>query len=267
MKLILEGVTVSIDRTPIVSNTDLHVEPGEFVGLVGPNGSGKSTLLRSIYRVLRPDSGAVCLDTDDVWRLRPKDVARRVSVVTQESAPDFDFTVFEMALMGRTPHKGMLESDSAHDREIVIGALERTGVLHLADRVYATLSGGEKQRVLLARALAQQGRVLILDEPTNHLDIRAQLQLLRLVCGLRVTTIAAIHDLNLAATFCDRLYVLRRGQVVASGSPSDVLTDEVVGEVFGVRCHRLPHPLGEGIHFAFTELDAEPPPTTARKEA
>lgn len=261
MKLSLDGVSISIDKTPIVANVDIVVESGEFVGLVGPNGSGKSTTLRSIYRVLKPDAGVVSLDADDVWRLPTREVARRAAVVTQESAPDFEFTVFEMVLMGRMPHKGLLESDAPQDRELALASLKRVGMLPLADRVYASLSGGEKQRVLLARALAQQGRVLILDEPTNHLDIRAQLELLELVRELRLTVIAAIHDLNLAAAYCDRIYVMERGHMVAGGAPPDVLTTDMVERVFGVVAHLIPHPGTNKLLLAFcTENGREAEP-------
>jgi iron complex transport system ATP-binding protein len=262
MKLSLDGVCISIDKTPIVSAVDIVVESGEFVGLVGPNGGGKSTMLRSIYRVLKPDAGIVALDDENVWRMRHREVAKRAAVVTQESSPDFDFTVFEIVLMGRTPHKGMLEADCPEDREIVIDALERVGMLPFAERIYASLSGGEKQRVLLARALAQQGKVLILDEPTNHLDVKAQLELLSLVRDLKVTTVAAIHDLNLAAAYCDRVYVLSAGRVVTGGPPHDVFTPELVNSVFGVVAHRILHPGTGRLHLAFCteeQLDTDPP--------
>ncbi|GAA0971637.1 ABC transporter ATP-binding protein [Acrocarpospora macrocephala] len=237
MRVQLSGVHVEIGG---VSGVDLEVEPGEFVGLVGPNGSGKSTLLRALYRARRPDAGTVRVDGDDVWRtLSARRSAQRTAVLAQHSTDGFDFTVAELVATGRTPHR----SAPAADREIIARALERVGMTGRADRPYATLSGGERQRVLLARALAQQGDVLVLDEPTNHLDIAAQLELLELVHELKITTLAALHDLNLAAAYCDRLYVLAAGRVVAYGPALDVLTPALLLEVFGVRAHLGLNPL------------------------
>lgn len=255
MRLKLEGVSVDLDGAPIVSDADLVVEPGELVGLIGPNGSGKSTLLRTIYRVLRPRPGTVHLGDDDLWsQLSAREAARRTASVLQESSGEFDLSVLEVVFMGRTPHKSLLSGDDAQDESIVWSALERVGMTDKVGRLFATLSGGEKQRVLVARALAQQTRLLVMDEPTNHLDISAQLDLLELVRQLGLTTIAALHDLNLAATYCDRLYVLRAGRVVRSGPVHDVLTPEVVADVFGVQAHRGTHPITGLPHLAFAPL-------------
>ena len=188
MRLVLQGVAVELGGCPIVAQADLVVETGEFVGLVGPNGCGKSTLLRSIYRALRPAAGLISLDGDDLWRLPAKETARRVAVVAQESPSDMDFTVEEVVALGRTPHKRPLDRDTDEDREICADALERVGMGGARERIYATLSGGEKQRVLVARALAQRSYLHLLDEPTNHLDIRYQLEILSLVRGLGHST-------------------------------------------------------------------------------
>jgi len=257
MRLTVEGVTVQLDGVTILSGTGLVVEPGEFVGLVGPNGSGKSTLLRTIYRALRPLAGMVCLDGDDLWRLTARESARRTAVVVQEISHDFDFTVYEVVEVGRNPHKGPLDRQTAADERICQGALARVGMAGFAERDFATLSGGEKQRVLVARALAQESRVLVLDEPTNHLDIRFQLDLLDLVRGLGVTTIAAMHDLHLAAGHCDRLYVLEAGSVVAAGPTNDVLTADLVARVFGVRLRRWTDPDTGLTYLSFDRLAAE----------
>ena len=248
------GVTVQLDGTEITNGCDLIAEPGQIVGLVGPNGSGKSTLLRSIYRALRPVAGSVHLDGDDVWQLSARETARRVAVVAQEPPSDFDFTVQEVVEAGRTPHKRMFERDSPDDLAITAAALERVGMSAFADRLVATLSGGEKQRVMVARALAQQSRVLILDEPTNHLDIRAQLDLLELVRGLGITIIAALHELNHATAYCDSVYVLSRGRVVASGVPRDTLTPELLRTVFGVESHGHVHPVSGRYHLLFAPV-------------
>jgi iron complex transport system ATP-binding protein len=258
MRLVLEGVAVDLGGCPIVAEADLVVEPGEFVGLVGPNGCGKSTLLRSIYRALRPAAGLISLDGDDLWRLPAKEAARRVAVVAQESPTDMDFTVKEVVALGRTPHKRPLDRDTGEDHAICRDALDRVGMTGAHQRTYTTLSGGEKQRVLVARALAQRSHLHLLDEPTNHLDVRYQLEILGLVRGLGHSTLAAIHDLNLAATYCDRLYVMASGRLVASGPPHEVLTPERIAEFFGVRAHRWTHPLTGRPILAFDELDAVP---------
>lgn len=255
MHLHIAGVSAVLDSTEIVSDIDLEVEPGECVGLVGPNGSGKSTLLRCAYRVLRPSTGAVHIGGDDIWGLDTRESARRIGVVAQESTPGFDLAVWEVVILGRTPHKRRFDRETSHDHHLVDEALTRVGMGGFADRDFGTLSGGEKQRVLLARALAQEARLLVLDEPTNHLDVHFQLAILELIDGLGLTTIAALHDLNLAAAYCDRVYVLSGGEVVASGTPDDVLTPELVGEVFGVHADRMRHPRTGRLVLAFSSLD------------
>ncbi|XVV05194.1 ABC transporter ATP-binding protein [Actinosynnema sp. CA-248983] len=234
MKLQLRQVSVSIGGTPILRDVDLEVAPGDFVGLLGPNGSGKSTLLRTVYRSMRPSGGTVLLGGDDVWSLSARAAARRTAAVLQNSPTPPGLTVREVAALGRTPHKGMFDRETTEDHDIVVDALERTGMLGHADRIYGSLSGGERQRVLLARALAQQPQLLVLDEPTNHLDIRARFELLDLVHTLGVTTLAVLHDLDLAVRSCDRLVVLDRGRIVASGPVLEALTPGVLSAVFGV---------------------------------
>ncbi len=234
MKLQLRQVSVTIGGTPILRDVDLEVAPGDFVGLLGPNGSGKSTLLRTVYRSMRPSGGTVLLGGEDVWSLSARAAARRTAAVLQNSPTPPGLTVREVAALGRTPHKGMFDRETAEDHDIVVDALERTGMLGHADRIYGSLSGGERQRVLLARALAQQPQLLVLDEPTNHLDIRARFELLDLVHTLGVTTLAVLHDLDLAVRSCHRLVVLDRGRIVASGPVLEALTPSVLSAVFGV---------------------------------
>ncbi|MGH8929805.1 MAG: ABC transporter ATP-binding protein [Egibacteraceae bacterium] len=258
MRIDLAGVRVEIDGTGILDRVGLSAQSGEFVALVGPNGCGKSTLLRTIYRALRPSTGTVRVGDADVWRLSARESARRTAVVAQEAHAEFDFTVSEVVLMGRTPHKGPLEGDSGEDLELADRSLRRVGMTEFGERIFATLSGGEKQRVLIARALAQQSPVVLLDEPTNHLDIRYQIEIMALVRNLGVTALAAVHDLNLAAEFCDRIYVMRHGRIVADGPPADVLTPELIRTVFGVQAHPMVHPATGRLHLAFTAPDAEP---------
>ncbi|MEU5047186.1 ABC transporter ATP-binding protein [Streptomyces griseorubiginosus] len=257
MEVRLEAVTLDIDGVRIVSRATLHAAPGEIIGVVGPNGSGKSTLLQAVYRSMRPTSGAVLVGGQDVWRtLTPQAAARRTSVVAQENPAAFDFTVAEVVAAGRTPHRTPWSGESTADRVMVADALDRVGMAHLAGRRYSSLSGGEKQRVLLARALAQQGQLLVLDEPTNHLDIGTQLDLMELVRDLKVTTLAALHDLNLAAAYCDRVHVLCGGHLVTSGTPHKVFTPELLDEVFQVHAALGTHPLTGRPQLSFAPLPA-----------
>ena len=228
-------LTMQIGARTILSHIDLTVESGQMVGIIGPNGSGKSTLLRCIYRALRPTRGAVLLDGKDLRRYTVRQSARRVAVVAQHQAYGFPLTVREMVLMGRTPHKRALEPDSAEDHRIARESLEAVGMAGQEERVFSTLSGGEQQRVVLARALAQQTPCLILDEPTNHLDIQYQLQMMELLCHLDRTVLLAVHDLNLAAVYCDRLFALQNGRLVCSGTPREVLTPAFFQDVYGVQ--------------------------------
>ena len=222
---------------------DLEVGDGELLGLIGPNGSGKTSLLRCAYRFQRPCSGSVELGGEALWQRSPRWSAQRVAVVLQEFPQDFGLRVHEVAAMGRTPHKGLFDGDDGEDRRLVDEALARVGLSERAQQDFARLSGGEKQRALLARALVQQPQLLILDEPTNHLDPRYQIELLRQIKSLGLATLASFHDLNLAAAFCDRLCVIDQGRLVAVGTPAEVLTAELLQQVFGVQALVDTHPL------------------------
>ncbi len=235
--LVASGVSWSVDGALIVDGVDVSVPAGTVTGLLGPNGSGKSSLLRAVAGTTRPDTGVVTLDGQDLLAMRRRERARQVAVVEQESTADVPLTVLDVVLLGRTPHR-----PAPDDEQRALEALETVGMSELADRDWHTLSGGERQRVHLARAVTQQPRLLLLDEPTNHLDIHFQLTLLKFVRDLRVTTLAALHDLNLAAAYCDQLVVLAGGRVVASGTPEEVLVPDVVRAVFGVDCDVHPHP-------------------------
>ncbi|WP_232303847.1 ABC transporter ATP-binding protein [Pseudofrankia sp. DC12] len=260
----LDRVGVRLDGASILRDLTLDCPPGTFVGLLGPNGSGKSTVLRTVYRALRPATGAVLLDRRDLYReLGPKAAARRVSALTQDHAADVHLCVRDLVTTGRLPHQGTFGRTSPRDDNVVDDALRTVGMAARADRPVATLSGGERQRVLLARALAQRPRLLVLDEPTNHLDIGARLDLLELIRSLGITVLAALHDLDLAAAFCDLVHVLDDGQVVASGSPADALTPDLLRRVFHVNAHRGSHPVTGRPHFAFTSLRTPPPSDAA----
>lgn len=252
MNVDVEGVCWGPDKIKeIIRNVEMHIATGEFVGVIGPNGSGKSTLLRTIYRVLRPCAGLITLDGENVWAFRPHEMAQRAAVVLQETPAEFDFKVYEIVMMGRSPHKKIFDRESEEDRCSVADALRRVGLSDCADRSFHTLSGGEKQRVLVARALAQQAQLLILDEPTNHLDIRYQLEILELVKDLGVTAIAALHDLTLAALYCTHIYVLFEGRVVAFGKPEEILTSDLIYRVYGVCSEVWTHPRTGQVQVSF----------------
>jgi iron complex transport system ATP-binding protein len=242
MSLELCDLSVDIGDRRIVSDINLHIDDGQFGGLLGPNGSGKSTILKAIYRVHRPAAGGVLLDGTDLLALSAREAARRVAVVAQESTVEFALTVAEMVMLGRIPHKRRFEGDTAEDREITARSLERVGCAALATRSFQALSGGEKQRVLIARALAQEADHLILDEPTSSLDVRYQVEVLELVAELGVTVLAAIHDLGLAALYCDTVHLLADGRLVADGPPAAVITAEAVHAVYGADVAVVAHP-------------------------
>lgn len=232
--VVFDAVSVSMRGKPVVTGVSLAVAAGEVLAVVGPNGAGKTTLLRTLYRALRPSAGRVLVDGADVWKLPGKQAARRVAAVLQEATGDFELTVYDMVAMGRTPYKRSFAADSREDREIIGEAMAALDIADLSGADYGRLSGGQKQRVLIARALAQRTDVIVLDEPTNHLDLRHQHEALRLLRDTGATVIAALHDLNLAAAYCDRICVLDGGEVVTIGTPVEVLTVDLLADVYGV---------------------------------
>ncbi|MFC3127116.1 ABC transporter ATP-binding protein [Pseudoroseomonas globiformis] len=218
----------------VVDGVTLEVTPGRILGLLGPNGSGKSSLLRLLAGLRRAGGGAVTLEGQDLSTQRRAALARRIAVVEQQAATEAPVSVLDIVRLGRTPHRGPFSAWTAADNAAVERALQQTGLEGLRQQPWHTLSGGERQRAQIARALAQEPRELLLDEPTNHLDIRHQLEILALLRRLGLTTIVALHDLNLAATFCDRLVLLRDGRVQCAGRPEEVLTRDTIQAVFGV---------------------------------
>lgn len=244
--LTVDDLEVSFDGTRVLKGVSFAVRTGEFLGIIGPNGSGKSTLLRAMAGVLTPSSGSVRLDNQDTHRIPGRALARKLAVVPQDTTIAFDYSVLEVVLMGRSPHLGRFEMESSRDLDVCLSALRRTNLLHLADRKVGTLSGGERQRAVLARALAQETDILFLDEPTAHLDISYQVEILHLVKRENTengkTVVIVLHDLNLAAEFCDRLIMLSDGSVYASGTPDEVITSENVRAVYGAAVWVRRHP-------------------------
>lgn len=247
------GVKISIDNlragyggVEILKGISIDIGASEFVGVVGPNGSGKTTLLRSISRALPPVSGSILLDGCDVYSIPAREFAQRVAVVPQDTLVAFDFSVLEVTLMGRSPRLGRFAVEGVKDTAVAIEALTQTGTVHLKDRSIMALSGGERQRVMVARALAQEPDIILLDEPTSHLDISFQFEIMDLLKRLNndngLTVLAVLHDLNLAAQYCDRLVMIGQGQIRADGSPDEVITADKIRRVYGAEVWVRKHP-------------------------
>ena len=234
MNIQTDTIQVSFGSKTILHDISLAIQDKEFVGIIGPNGSGKSTFLKCLYRVLQPSGGKIYFDGSELSSLSHRDTALKMAVVAQHSTVNFDFSVLEMVLMGRSPYKGLLDRNQLDDYEIARHALSEVGLSDFESRNFNTLSGGEQQRVILARALAQRTECLVLDEPTNHLDIKYQLELMTIVKRLDATVVSAIHDLNLAAIYCDRIIALKDGHIVCSGTPQDVLSSDTIRHIYGV---------------------------------
>jgi iron complex transport system ATP-binding protein len=255
----VEDVSVAFGGVPVLDAVSTSVASGTFVGLVGPNGAGKTTLLRTINGALAPDAGTVTVAGAELAGLSSRAASRRVATVPQSTAPSFEFDVRRIVSMGRTPHVSRLGSRTAADRRAVEEAMERTDVTALADRPVTEVSGGERQRVFLARALAQDTPVLLLDEPTSDLDVNHQVRTLELVADLVAegrTVVAAIHDLDLAARYCDELRLLADGTIRSAGPPDSVLTGTAVEAAFDTRATVTTHPItGSASVTAFADVD------------
>jgi iron complex transport system ATP-binding protein len=221
----------------VIKDVSFRLEKGASIGLIGPNGSGKTTLLKILYRLLSPQKGEVSYDLLPLKRMKQRDIAKRIAVVAQENYPLFPFRVIEIVLMGRSPYLGQVIFESKKDLEIAKRVMEWTKVLSLSERSVDELSGGEKKRVFIARALCQEPQVILLDEPTANLDIHHQVDFLDLILTLNrergLTIVMASHDINIASEFCDRLILLREGRIFKMGSPNEVITEENIEQVYG----------------------------------
>jgi iron complex transport system ATP-binding protein len=246
-RLALEGVAARLGDRAVLAGVDLAVAPGEIVGLVGRNGAGKTTLLRIAAGTLAPDAGRVTLDGSEIASFDRRARARIVALVPQDTQVPFPFSVAELVLMGRTPHLGFLGFEDAHDLDVARAAMQRMGIEALADRAAPTLSGGERQLAVVARALAQEPRLLLLDEPTAFLDLRHRLEVLTVLRERAADGASALvvsHDLGLAARFCDRLVLLGDGRVLAEGPPRDVLSPDTLRAAFGIEAEIVTAPDG-----------------------
>ncbi|MBN2259101.1 MAG: ABC transporter ATP-binding protein [Clostridiales bacterium] len=236
----------------ILNDLTLDFKKGQITGIIGPNGSGKTTLIKNLSRILQPDSGELYLFGKDLAKYKQKDLALTTGVVFQERDSEFQFTVFDIVMMGRYPYKKKFEVENAEDYAIVTDALEKTNTYQYRNRYLDELSGGEKQRVLIARALAQEPKVLILDEPISHLDLHYQVEILKMIQELAklkdMSIIVILHDLNFAYKFCDQLILLNEGAVFDQGTPEEVITKENINTVYKVQIEIIKDLKNNGYH-------------------
>ncbi len=234
MKLNIEKLDYSVENKNILKEISFNISKGEFVGLIGPNGSGKSTLLKNIYRFLTPDKGTIYIDGKELNKMTSKESAKKMSVLIQENHLEFDINVLEFVLLGRYPYRNMFQENSKKDVEIAKSSLKKVGMLDYAQRGLLNLSGGEKQRILLAKVLAQECEFVVLDEPTNHLDIGNQYQIMNILKNYNATVFASLHDLNIAAMYCDKIIVLNDGKIKSIGKTEDIINSRLIREVFNI---------------------------------
>jgi iron complex transport system ATP-binding protein len=247
VELEMQKVTLGYDHHPVMEDITLKVSPGEMVGLIGPNGSGKSTIIKALSHIIRPKSGRIIIGGRNIAKIPRRELACMVGVVPQLPLLPSTFTAAEIVLMGRNPHLGLFESEGRRDWSMVRQAMIETGTEMLADRFVNELSGGEIQCLLIARVLVQETSAILLDEPTANLDIGRQVELLDLIRGLctesKLAVLAAIHDLNLASQYCDRLLLINERRIFAEGTPVEVITDKNIKEVYGAENCVYTHPV------------------------
>ena len=251
------AVCLTLDKQIILQDITFAQQRGELIGVIGPNGAGKSTLLRLIQGSHKPDSGQILLQERSLSTFNAKQLAQTIAVVNQHSQPLFALTVEQVATMGLLPHKSWFELNSSEDVHRVKLALEKVGLSHKTSQLIDTLSGGELQRLYIARSLVQQPELLLLDEPTNHLDVLYQHQVLSLVRGLKIPVLACLHDLNLAAMYCDKILLLHQGRQCAFGTPEQVLQRDVLQQVFGLPCQVELHAQLNKLQVTFLPASAE----------
>ena len=233
-KIVVNNLDYRVNDKNILQSISIKVKGGQFVGILGPNGSGKTTLLKHIYRVLPVNSNVIFVNGVDITETSIRQSSKFMTVMRQENTSVFDYTNLEMVLMGRSPHKKIYETANCKDLDIALSSLKYVGMFEYKDRLFNTLSGGEKQRVLMARSLAQETDIFILDEPTNHLDVYYQWNLMKLIKRLNKTVLAVFHDLSIALEYCDYIYVLNDGKNIIEGEAVEVLSKEILRDVFRV---------------------------------
>lgn len=267
----IDSVKCRYESIEVLDGLSFSVGSNEFMGVLGPNGSGKTTLLRTISRTLKPHTGVILLDGQDIYQMTSKAVAKQVAVVPQDSVIAFSFTALDVVLMGRSPHLSRFQMEDPKDLAIAEEAMKLVDVWHLADRPITEVSGGERQRIVIARALTQKPRVLLLDEPTLHLDVGSQIEIMDLTKNLckqnKLITISVFHDFNLAARYSDRLILLHDKRIVSIGKPEDVLTRKNIAGVFGVEAFVKKHPITNSLYVIPLSISGlESTPAEAKKK-
>ncbi|MCW4022068.1 MAG: ABC transporter ATP-binding protein [archaeon] len=250
--LTIDDVNCSYGSVEILNDISFEVKSGEFLGILGPNGSGKTTLLKSISRVLKPKKGTILIDEQNIYNMKSIELAKQMAVVPQSSPISFDFTALEVVLMGRNPHMKRFQMEGKSDLETAKESMQVTRTWDFADRPITELSGGEIQRVIIARALTQEPQILLLDEPTTHLDISNQLEIMDMIKRLSITQklliVAVFHDFNLAARYCDSIILMKQGKIIAAGKADETLTSENLKKVFSVNTIVKKHPITGQLH-------------------
>lgn len=236
----VKNIYYGVDNFNILNDINLNIPKNSFVGIIGPNGCGKSTLLKNLYKFLKPTKGKVYIDDASITSYTNRELAKKLSVLTQKQNMNFDFLVEEIIEMGFYANEKLLLKKSK--KNLIQASLDSVGMKNMGKRSFLSLSGGEMQRVLIARALMQNTEIIILDEPTNHLDIKYQFQIMDLVKNSNKTVLAVIHDINIASKYCDYLYAMKKGRIILQGRTEDVITSQNIKEIFDVECEVLPHP-------------------------
>lgn len=235
----VKNLKFGYNREMILKDVSFNIEKGKFISIIGPNGSGKSTLLKNLNGIYTPNGGKVTVESIDIDRIKTKELAKKIALVPQNTIIDYEFTVEDIVLMGRHPYKGRFQREDDRDYEIVKEALEMTNTFHLKDRIITEISGGERQRVIIAKALAQNPSIILLDEPTSHLDINHQIEILNLLRKLNqekgTTIVVVIHDINLASRYSDKIIMLNEGEIIGSGRPEEVITKENIEFAYNLK--------------------------------
>ena len=256
--LSVDHLSWTVGDKQILNDISFTVKQGSFVGLIGPNGAGKSSLLRCLYRVNEPSTGAIELFGKNIWHHSIKANARKVAVILQEHSDQMGLRVHDVIAQGLTPHKKLFEFDSAADKKKIVDAIEMLDLQTLAHEPYAHLSGGEKQRVMTARAMVQSPQLLLMDEPTNHLDVHYQIEILKKIQNMGVTVLTSFHDLNIAAAYCDHILMIDKGRLVAEGKPETVITEDSISSIFKACVVVDQHPIHRHPRITYTYHDAAP---------
>lgn len=243
---IADQVSWQVDELQILDNLSFEVKRNEFLGFIGPNGAGKSSLLRCLFGKNSISSGSLSFNQQAINQYSRRELAQQIAVLIQEPPTQFEMSVFDVVAMGLIPNRPLFSFSTQEDQQTITHALEKVELLNKAQNAFNTLSGGEKQRVMVARAIVQDPKVLILDEPTNHLDIQHQIDVLQLAKEMNITVLLSIHDLNMAAAFCDRLILMKEGRIITSGEPDSVLTRDNLEYVFNIRAQVDSHPFHSG---------------------